>query len=140
MGISNLSFSATNVNVGLDDDKSANPRAGDMYLSTDTGIFYKCFVDDAWVSDLKTKTGSYTGDYTVNRAIPHTLDAKPLLVVIERSSGDLVGISVVDTNFVRIINGAATDYQTVTARDSTNFYIPQELNASEQDYDWVVIS
>ena len=140
MAITNLSFGATNVNVGLDADKSANPRAGDMYLATDSKIFYRCFVDDTWLSDLITKTGSYTGDYTANRAIPHGLDNKPMLVIIQRSLGDVLGVSVVDTNFIRMINGAATDYQTVTAKDSTNFYIPQELNASEQDYDWVVIS
>lgn len=48
MGISNLSFSATNINVGLDADKSATPREGDLYIATDTGILYSCFVDDTW--------------------------------------------------------------------------------------------
>lgn len=37
-----------NLKSGLDALKSASPDSGDVYLATDTGIFYLCFTLGTW--------------------------------------------------------------------------------------------
>ena len=49
MGLSELSFSATNINVGLAADEPLNPRAGDLYLQRDKQVLRLCFVNGTWV-------------------------------------------------------------------------------------------
>lgn len=98
-------------------------------------------------------TGSYTGNNTANRAIPHGLGATPKVVFI---------IGMPDTNnfylfiqhngedFIRFLRTSATSIQAsgkiaVTAMDGINFYVG---NASQWDnsanyntyvYQWVAI-
>jgi hypothetical protein len=48
MGLSNLSFSATNVNAGNDADKPVLCKVGDQYIATDTNILYVCFSNNVW--------------------------------------------------------------------------------------------
>ena len=45
----NLNNSKANaITSGLDADKSASPAVGDVYLATDTGILYKCYIAGNW--------------------------------------------------------------------------------------------
>lgn len=37
-----------NLKSGLDALKSASPESGDVFLATDTGIFYVCFIAGTW--------------------------------------------------------------------------------------------
>jgi hypothetical protein len=43
MGLSNLSFGATNINTGLAEDEPIQCKAGDLYLQTDTEQLRACF-------------------------------------------------------------------------------------------------
>jgi hypothetical protein len=88
------------------------------------------------VGNCYIASGSYTGDGTLNRAIPHGLGLKPLFVWI----GCLVagtGFFTTfynDTTLVDVMgNGAAP----VTALSDTNIYISGDSNTEEILYNWV---
>ena len=51
MGITNLSFSATNLNVGLDADKPTAFLAGAIYVATDTESTYRAYSNNVWTKD-----------------------------------------------------------------------------------------
>lgn len=48
MGLGPVSYGATNLKCGADADKPNSPKAGDIYIATDTDIMYKCNVDGIW--------------------------------------------------------------------------------------------
>lgn len=56
MGLSNLSFSATNINVGKDADKPVSCKPGDIYISTDTEEILFCVSTDTWTGGDKKGT------------------------------------------------------------------------------------
>lgn len=89
-------------------------------------------------------TGTYSGDDTENRAIPHGLGVTPKLVVIH-------GVNVDAGRFHGVIFNAdeqwvySGDYITVTPWTTTNFYVStvgavNNLNVSGRTYYWVAIS
>jgi alpha-D-ribose 1-methylphosphonate 5-triphosphate synthase subunit PhnI len=79
-----------------------------------------------------SSTGSYTGDGTANRAIPHGLGRIPKLVVVWRQAhGDWLNILQQGDNGYILAVAASTQYlHTVTAMTSTNFYVGNSV-----DYD-----
>lgn len=96
-----------------------------------------------------TQSGSYTGDDTVNRAIPHDLGSTPKIVFIYTSTP-------FDPRWYRIMQGyafvlsvvAATNSNeeiAVTAPNSTNFYVGNATNYTRaanhtgEVYYWVAI-
>ena len=160
MGISNLSFSATNINFGLDADKPA-ARAGGLYLATDTKILHRCYVEDTWVSDELTEaaidaikpnislsaSGTFTGNDTANRAIAHGLGVTPSFVMIRDTSNvyHTVFRNKGSANILCIAEAGLGNYLACTISDSTNFYVgnvsdlSSSCNDSPQTYDWVAI-
>lgn len=50
MALGDISFGATNLKSGADADKPASPKAGDIYVSTDTNIIYVCYVGGTWTN------------------------------------------------------------------------------------------
>ncbi|MBA7676743.1 hypothetical protein ES703_84987 [subsurface metagenome] len=69
---------------------------------------------------VEIKTGTYTGDDTVNRAIPHGLSKTPklVLIIVDSARGVIIG------GEARLHSiDAANQHHVVTAPDSTNFYV-----------------
>lgn len=54
MALGDISFGATNLKSGADADKPSNPKAGDIYVATDTSIVYVCYVGGTWVDATPT--------------------------------------------------------------------------------------
>lgn len=125
---------------------------GDLGYATDTLRLYR-WSGAAWqpitaVSSINS--GSYTGDNSVNRAIPHGLGSIPCLVVIFNTQAvDTGGDSLyhIVTGIGRIYygGGGANSRLTVTAPDATNFYVgnatgyANTANENLITYSWVAI-
>lgn len=92
-------------------------------------------------------SGSYTGNATVNRAIPHGLGVTPKIVLLTQ-------VSAAYDNLWRILSGYAMIWfsqasskgiQVVTAPDATNFYVGnsayygQSANGSGVSMFWVAL-
>ncbi|GAH90325.1 unnamed protein product [marine sediment metagenome] len=89
-------------------------------------------------------SGSYVGNDTTSRAIPHGLGVTPKLVLIHTTSR---------VNWFRIIDGIGKIFEmsteawtaTVTAMDDTNFYVGKSIdfiksaNGSGITHNWVAI-
>lgn len=91
-------------------------------------------------------SGTFTGDNTVNRAIPHGLSRTPKIVMlINPSQGCFGSITVGYTNIVAQ-RGAATDVKGVTAPNATNFYVGHagdyitSMNSATHVIYWVAIT
>jgi hypothetical protein len=93
---------------------------------------------------IRITTGTYNGDDTVNRAIPHNLGAVPYFVQIRgQSTGLQHWVMYADTNAIaKLASGSFTNLA-VTAKDSTNFYVgnatsyQNSANASGTGHRWV---
>jgi len=86
-----------------------------------------------------TTTGTYTGDETVNRAIPHGLGVTPKLVLILPTSNALYVIMQ-----MAWIIAVRQSVLAVTTPDATNFYVGNaasyDFSAQEvREYRWVAI-
>jgi hypothetical protein len=200
MGLSNLSFSATNINAGAYADRPAQCKVGDMYICTDQEppmILY-CKVNGSWDNQglqingnifdfyatdgyirttsggeltisgtmLKYKSGgswytvyhegnalvamsnsgSYYGNSTPNRAIPHGLGKTPKMVrIFKNDMGGGEGTIFEDIGIIRSMYDASTNTYTVTKMDDTNFYVgnsssyPGSYNNTETTYVWLAI-
>ena len=86
------------------------------------------------------ETGSYAGNSTQNRAIPHTLGVIPMLIVLTDDTGGLYTIS----NGLAFIwvhaNGIGAAFA-VTAATTTNFYVGSAAvqyygNLTGRTYTW----
>jgi len=103
--------------------------------------------DPTEIDPVVVSSGSYTGNNTANRTIPHGLGIAPKLVVLVRSAGVFI---------FNIIQGSAAIYWTdasspgsgnhaVTAPDATNFHVgnaasyAQSANGNSEVYYWVAI-
>jgi hypothetical protein len=151
MGLSNLSFSATNINAGNDADKPVNPKPGDLYIATDTNIMYKCNVVGAWVTIVNalvamSNSGSYYGNSTSNRAIPHGLGKTPKMVrIFSNDMGGGEGTIFEDIGIIRSMYDVSTNTYAVTKMDDTNFYVgnsssyPASYNNTGCTYVWLAI-
>lgn len=96
----------------------------------------------------ESNTGSYTGNSTANRAIPHGLTNTPSIIIISQTSGGTQATS----NFIIFNTGRIDNHftggagnGTVTAPDGTNFYVGIALNPeaganlNNATYIWVAI-
>lgn len=98
---------------------------------------------------IKATSGSYSGNEAANRAIAHELGVTPKLVFIvvtgATSCGTLVYRIMTDEARVYYLAGGTDSSQTVTAMNSTNFYVGhvgvwvETANASDILYKWVAI-
>jgi hypothetical protein len=110
---------------------------------------------DGAVTDLKVNgsakiakinKGSYTGDNTTNRAIPHGLGNTPKIIFITGTHIDLGTLRIdASEGYVRSIEDASTHRLDVTDPDTTNFYVgnPSDYGHSANGgftYYWVAIS
>lgn len=89
-------------------------------------------------------TGTYAGDNTVNRAIPHGLGAIPKMVFTKRNTANSPLKTIMGgTTEIELVNAGTS--LTVTAMDSTNFYIgnatdyDKSANYLNWDYIWVAV-
>lgn len=88
-------------------------------------------------------SGNYTGNNTVNRAIPHGLGVTPKLIVAYRTGGgqyDMIKMDVIGYH-----SNAVDENHAVTIADSTNFYVgnaadySESMNNSTHTYYWVAM-
>ena len=92
------------------------------------------------------KTGTYTGNVTANRAIPHGLAGIPKAVIIVDDTGDRLFNLNVETADIHFVYVTASGKYTVTAMDGTNFYVgnvtsyPNSANETAYNYDWVAFT
>lgn len=88
--------------------------------------------------------GTYIGDGTVNRAIPHGLGSTPKLVriVVTDSGATHYEYLIISAEVIRLDN---TTNWAVTALNATNFYVgnagsfPQSANAAATHYWWFAL-
>ncbi len=86
-------------------------------------------------------TGSYAGDNTANRAIPHGLGRTPKHVSIESNQSD--GIRHLSAGFINYADQTSALYFALTTWDATNFYVGNaggywgSANASGSTFYWV---
>ena len=92
---------------------------------------------------MKIKTGTYTGDASGGRAIPHGLGIAPKLVFICTTNTDAMlwrQLAGIDKLFS--VSDSATGKIAVTTMDSTNFYLGSDhpgANYTAFVYYWVAI-
>jgi hypothetical protein len=101
---------------------------------------------------VSMSTGSYTGNATQNRAIPHGLESIPRLVLIFHSTGTTIYLAFLNSNYAKIfclrgLSGTASFHiNSVTAMDVINFYIGAgagmweiSMNYSGYVYYWIAL-
>ena len=85
-------------------------------------------------------SGSYAGDNTANRAIPHGLRAVPRLVLIANAVTTSQTGMVADGENINLSNDV---HQAVTSWDGTDFYVTNPtvgFNTTGQTYFWVAFT
>jgi hypothetical protein len=94
-------------------------------------------------TQLSITSGVYTGDDTVNRAIPHNLQKTPKLVLILCES---VGATwILSSIYVGVVINIGISILTVTSLNSTSFYVgniahySNSANLAGSNYKWVTI-
>ena len=102
----------------------------------------------AWGS--MTSLGTYTGDGTANRAIPHGFGITPKLVKLMYASGtplwEYTQITGLMVSYIYAMTNAGHYQLAVTVMDATNFYVgnatnyDQSANYLNATYTWVAIS
>lgn len=120
-------------------------KTEDLGYGTDTGILYRWSGINWEAVSSMLAYGSYTGNNSANRAIPHGLSRIPKLVFIQQSTTHDSFVQIM-INFNLEYEGGAThaNYGT-TVPDSTNFYVGnaanygQSANANAVAYTWVAI-
>lgn len=89
--------------------------------------------------------GTYQGDDTVQRAIPHNLGVVPQCVFIDRSGGVYYHHIIRDIGIIHCWNASVNSYKTGKALDTTNFYVgnaddyDKSANKNAQRYDWFAV-
>ena len=93
----------------------------------------------------KITQGTYTGDSSANKAIPHGLGVTPKLIIIT-DEGGFMFISFAATYFYySMAAGTSGDSPAVTAPNTTNFYVgnagsyDQSANSTGRAYRWAAI-
>jgi len=90
-------------------------------------------------------SGSYTGDATVNKAIPHGLGVIPKAVLIARKEGYYQYRIMNQQAAIWCWNATTNTYKAVTAMDAVNFYVGNSANYEESAngnlsiYRWIAI-
>lgn len=99
--------------------------------------------DAAWAPAGLIASGTYTGNDTVNRALPHGLGITPKMVFITGS--DFFYRLIEATGVIFWQQNAGSDSLVVTVIDATNFYVgnatsyPQSANENTIAYYWIAI-
>ncbi len=90
--------------------------------------------------------GSYAGNSTANRAIPHGLGVAPKIVLITGTNGAVeVFGRIHSTARIHGLNESGNGYFTVTIRNATNFYVGHagsyqfSCNLTGKNYVWTAI-
>lgn len=89
--------------------------------------------------------GSYSGNDSVNRAIPHGFDTNPI-VFIKRDSSILGFVSSIKSGRLDFSASTSDVGHAVTATDATNFYVGnatsygQSANEAGSTYSWTAIA
>lgn len=92
-----------------------------------------------------TTIGNYTGDNTVNRAIPHGLAAAPNLVIINQIVSPYQHHIYNNYAYIFYIHPANGGKLAITATDNTNFYVGNATdynysgNMNGRGYRWIAI-
>jgi len=108
----------------------------------DHGLALTGLADDDHTQYSKITSGTYAGNDTVNRAIPHSLGRTPKIVMINEQGGTYG--STIITGCAFISNNLAGG-RAVTDPDGTNFYVgnatsyPESSNGSGRTYRWVAM-
>ena len=119
-----------------------------QYVLTDVEIsevLSEATVDGAKANIGVIASGSYTGNDTVNRAIPHGLDIIPKIILICVET-DAYLFKIHQTGFVSFLADSSRSMQSVTEFDDTNFYVgniatyTQSGNSSALVYNWVAFA
>ena len=85
----------------------------------------------------KMDSGTYVGDASADRAIPHTLGYPPNEIWIFREGGQ--GCHNMSQNQMRWVDGS--ELVTTSTYTSTNFYLPAaSANAAGTNYIWFAIA
>jgi len=101
------------------------------------------------LQSLTVTTGSYTGDNSANRAIPHGGTGKPYLVIVSMMGnsdayGGVIGLMFDDTyHRWSKTPGGANSSLSVTVMNTTNFYVGNatdygnSFNSNSLVYHWI---
>jgi len=95
------------------------------------------------VNALKSTSGSYAGNDTENRAIPHGLSAAPKLVILTVTGSLYWYLIQIGQDIISYQNAAATGAYAVTAVSATDFYVGDaasylnSANRTGDTYYWV---
>jgi hypothetical protein len=85
--------------------------------------------------------GSYAGDNTANRAIPHGMGGAPRFIAIQKNAADELWIMVVQSGKMELTS-FANSYNPTTPTP-TNFYVGKaatfEGNVAGQTYFWYAV-
>jgi hypothetical protein len=105
--------------------------------------------DPAGFGNASISTGTYNGDDTADRAIPHGLGVVPKLVLISTSDALFLFLSSLVDQYLRFQTGASPSVggsYVVAAKTATNFYVgdaasyTNSANASGNVYYWVAFA
>lgn len=93
----------------------------------------------------EVSTGTYTGDSSTNRAIPHNLSGTPKLVVITNNLAVANYDGFISQQAVIRFIGTTCGQYAVTIPDSTNFYVgktdfDKSCNLNTAVYKWVAFT
>lgn len=131
--------------LAADIPNAADLPEGSLYFETDTTKL-KQVQSAAWQQvTIRTSSGSYTGDATANRAIPHGLGITPKIVFISATSGAFFFRIITGLAKIIYINPATHGTHTVSVINNTNFYVgnssdyTQSANFTTITYYWVAI-
>lgn len=135
-----------NTTTGHDHD-GANSKTVDAsdVVNTPSGDITSTDVQGA-IDELGsiTGSGSYSGDSTTNRAIPHGLGRVPKYVSIVDSVSTGYIYSIIELGAITGVSSSASARQTVTQMDATNFYVGNGTDYTRSantalTYTWVAI-
>lgn len=114
--------------------------------SSIAAVLSEATVDGAKSNICVISKGSYSGNNTANRAIPHGLGVVPKIVLLSETSGALRWIRILKLGRLEFSYGSTDAIHTVTEADTTNFYVGNAANygtsgnPSGTTYEWVAIS
>jgi len=98
-------------------------------------------------AEVQINTGLYTGNSSVNRAIPHGLSKTPKAVfIVNQNDGAPMFWLIRAFAGIFYVAAAAAGKHAVTAADATNFYVGNAAsytnsgNLATKEHEWVAIS
>lgn len=140
MGLSNLSFSATNISAGNDADKPVNPQPGAQYVAVDTKKLYVCYIEGSWENpvDISETISEYRQLYYVQSATVTSYESTttPTQTAKTTFPGKLIASAHGVSSYVTVelyYNGSVI--WTGNGGDSSN--IEQTINAGDEIYLYV---